>query len=360
MLEGRNCLRVLIICNKGSKTGGPKALHELAQTLKDQGIEVSLCDPYPFERFRKPVADYAIHNPTWLRGKKIPGEIELLVAPESFSRLPRSFLRRSKKSAVWWLSIDNAEFEFVKPYLERRQYGSPQVHWRRAASWIAVVKRSLRKALLRAYRKVFWKKVDPKSSIHFFQSAYARDVVEKSLGVSGYNLSDISEIHGAGIDLRHLQRSSNLIVYNGNKGSGYVTQLARRLSDFEFLMLKGLDSVALAKALSRASFYLDLGHFPGKDRMPREAIRLGCPVILAKRGSARYVEDFDIPEEFLLDLHNNSPEEVASHLRRLLGQKDEALRNQDKFRRKVLIEDEVFKGEVKTVVTQILGGVNEE
>lgn len=346
-------MKVLIICNKGSKTGGPKAVHQLFSSLREEEVEVFLCDPYPFENLRQPVEDYKTHQPNWLSWKKIPQDIDLLLTLESFDRLPRLFFKRSTKIGIWWLSVDNAEFDFVKPALEKVRYGSPHAEWHQANTRVASLKRSLRKFLARAFRKVFWKKVNANTSIHFFQSAYAKAVVEKSLGISGYILSDISENYGIQIKQNHIDRSSRLIVYNGNKGAGYVEQLANRLPEFEFVKLQGLDSMGLARAFSKAAFYMDLGHFPGKDRMPREAIRLGCPVVLARRGSARYVDDFDIPEEFRLDIHANSPQQLEDSLRVLLKQSDLAIRRQEDFLEKVLLEDEVFGSEVKTFVKTI-------
>lgn len=328
-------------------------MHQLFSSLRKEAVEVFLCDPYPFENLRQPVEDYKTHQPNWLSWKKIPQDIDLLLTLESFNRLPRLFLKRSTKIGIWWLSVDNAEFDFIKPALEKSRHGSPHADWRQANTRVASFKRSARKFLARAFRKVFWKKVDAKTSIHFFQSAYSKAVVEKRLGISGHILSDISENYGVHIKQDPIERSSKLIVYNGNKGAGYVEQLAKRLPEFKFVKLQGLDSIGLARAFSKAAFYLDLGHFPGKDRMPREAIRLACPVILARRGSARYVDDFDIPEEFRLDIHTNSPQQLEDSLRALLKQGDEALRKQENFRKKVLLEDEVFGSEVKNLVKVI-------
>lgn len=325
-------------------------MHQLFSSLRKEEVEVFLCDPYPFENLRQPVEDYKTHQPNWLSWKKIPQDIDLLLTLESFDRLPRLFFKRSTKIGIWWLSVDNAEFEFMRPALEKSQYGSPHADWRQANTRVASFKRSVRKFLARAFRRVFWKKVNANTSVHFFQSAYAKDVVEKRLGRSGHMLSDISENYDTQIKQNHIERSSKLIVYNGNKGAGYVEQLAKRLPEFEFVKLQGLDSVGLARAFSKAAFYMDLGHFPGKDRMPREAIRIGCPVVLARRGSARYVDDFDIPEEFRLDIHTNSPQQLEDSLRVLLKQSDGAIRRQEDFLEKVLREDEVFGSEVKTFV----------
>ena len=343
-------LKVLLICNKGSKTGGPKCLHQLYERLGKEGVQVFLCDPYPFANFRRQVTDYDPHQPVWLGSRKIPKDLDLVLVPETFDRIPQSFFKRSKKIAVWWLSVDNAEFEFIQGDLEQVKYGLPHADWHQANSRVANLKRSSRKFLARTYRRLFWKKVNARSSINLFHSSYAKCVLEQRLDVTGHKLSDISETHAAKIEHSPIEKSSRMIVYNGNKGAGYVEQLAKKLTEFKFVKLQGLDGTGLYRAFSEAVFYLDLGHFPGKDRMPREAIRLGCPVILARRGSARYIDDFDIPEEYRLDIHANSPQQLADSLRVLLRNGDQALRKQEDFLRNVLLEEEVFDNEVKTLV----------
>lgn len=57
----------------------------------------------------------------------------------------------------------------------------------------------------------------------------------------------------------------------------------------------------VAKLLGTAKIYIDFGHHPGKDRLPREAAMAGCCVITCKRGAAHYFEDIPIGDNYKLN-----------------------------------------------------------
>jgi hypothetical protein len=47
--------------------------------------------------------------------------------------------------------------------------------------------------------------------------------------------------------------------------------------------------------------YVDFGHLPGKDRLPREAAASGAVVFVRKAGAGRFADDFPIPDFFRFD-----------------------------------------------------------
>jgi hypothetical protein len=50
--------------------------------------------------------------------------------------------------------------------------------------------------------------------------------------------------------------------------------------------------------------YVDFGHHPGMDRIPREAAACGCLVLVGERGSASYFKDVPLTAEYKIDLRN--------------------------------------------------------
>jgi hypothetical protein len=72
--------------------------------------------------------------------------------------------------------------------------------------------------------------------------------------------------------------------------------------EWEYRPLVGLDRGGLARAMLDAKLYIDFGHHPGKDRLPREAAIHGCCVIVARQGSAANDVDVPIPARFKLDV----------------------------------------------------------
>ena len=59
-----------------------------------------------------------------------------------------------------------------------------------------------------------------------------------------------------------------------------------------------LTPVQMRDVLETSKVYIDFGHHPGKDRIPREAAVSGCCVLTGLRGSARFYQDVPIPEAY--------------------------------------------------------------
>jgi hypothetical protein len=68
-----------------------------------------------------------------------------------------------------------------------------------------------------------------------------------------------------------------------------------------FVPVQNMTKKEVAGLLARAKVYIDFGHHPGKDRIPREAVMAGCCVVTGRRGSARFDADVPLSSEFKLD-----------------------------------------------------------
>ena len=68
-----------------------------------------------------------------------------------------------------------------------------------------------------------------------------------------------------------------------------------------FVPVKGLNREQLSERLYEAKIYIDFGHHPGRDRMPREAAMHGCALISGILGSAGNDIDLPIPKAYKLD-----------------------------------------------------------
>ena len=71
--------------------------------------------------------------------------------------------------------------------------------------------------------------------------------------------------------------------------------------DLGFVPRQGLNHAAMRAILGCAKLYIDFGHHPGKDRMPREAARAGCCILTSRSGSAQYQADMPIPDDYKFD-----------------------------------------------------------
>ena len=59
----------------------------------------------------------------------------------------------------------------------------------------------------------------------------------------------------------------------------------------------GMTRSEVVSTLQGCGIYLDLGHHPGKDRMPREAALSGALTVVARRGSGAFFADVPVPWE---------------------------------------------------------------
>jgi hypothetical protein len=141
---------------------------------------------------------------------------------------------------------------------------------------------------------------------HYAQSNYALDYL-KSNGINGQLLSDPIPIYTSHNYLQSLPDKcskairSNTILYNPHKGKKVVELLISYFPNWHFFPLSGFNREELANKFLESKLYIDFGHHPGKDRLPREAAIHGCCVITGLYGSASNNLDVNIPSSYKID-----------------------------------------------------------
>jgi hypothetical protein len=273
--------RVLVICPGNAMTAGPEALHQLVADLNRLGQPAEMVY-HPFDRRFEPPAPYRRYAVPVGTHAEEPGT--LIVFPEIFTM--QALRAKGAEVAVWWMSVNN--FTGVR-------YGRP---WRdRLRYW---------KYLLKGKRP--WGGVPALAHLgHLAQSDYARGFLAGD-GIAAKMLSDPIPVYtepayvqALPARLRAAQRADT-ILYNPTKGAQFTARLMAAYPQWKFRPLRGLDREQLAQAFLEAKLYMDFGHHPGKDRLPREAALHGCCVITARHGSAANPVDVPIPERYKLDV----------------------------------------------------------
>ena len=108
-------------------------------------------------------------------------------------------------------------------------------------------------------------------------------------------------------------------------------------------MIEGMTKGQVSDTLARSTIFLDLGHFPGKDRLPREAALSGAAVVTGIFGASAFYEDVPIKEK----VNAMDPNDVAELLRWCLDNITMVHESQETFVKAILEEREVFDAEVK-------------
>lgn len=271
---------ILIACPANAMTAGPEAIHQLASDLIRLGHNAAVVyfpfsetfeTPEPYKKYGIPIAKY----------RDIQGE--LIIFPEIVTTYGLKV--KHAQAAIWWMSVNN--YTCIR-------YGYP---WRDKLRYFKNVVKGLRP--LRGIKSLSKMK-------HFAQSYYAMDFL-KSNGISSLLLSDPIPLYTSKQYLGELQQKlrvsirSNTILYNPHKGKKIIQSLVLHFPDFHFFPLSGFNREQLATKFLESKLYIDFGHHPGKDRLPREAAIHGCCVITGLYGSANNHIDVNIPEAYKID-----------------------------------------------------------
>jgi hypothetical protein len=271
---------ILIACPGNALTAGPEAIHQLAYDLIRVGHNAAVVY-YPFFKDFKTPSQYAKYEVPVVKYRD--NEDELFIFPEIITTYALKI--RRAEAAIWWMSVNN--YTCVR-------YGSP---WRDKLRYLKNIARGLRPiGGIKTLSKLR----------HFAQSNYALDFL-KSNGIVGQLLSDPIPVYTSNDYLQSLPRKysetirSNIILYNPHKGKKVVQSLISHYPSWQFFPLTGFNREQLASIFLKSKLYIDFGHHPGKDRLPREAAIHGCCVITGLYGSASNRLDVNIPRDYKID-----------------------------------------------------------
>lgn len=307
---------IYIFCPAAIATGGPEALHQLYDALRQRGHSVRMVY-YPtggsvrgsagrivrFPDIEDKVAEpFQVYRPEHT--------IEIVDSPETIIVIPEPIIGlapvfRLARVFIWWLSVDNALAEIERIGGMARIAQMP--------------------------------------AVHLVQSNYAEDVLRRH-GINAFRLYDYLSA-----SLQSLaNRKQDRILYNPAKGLEETRRLMAAAPDLAWQPLAGLDRRALSDLLSNSKVYVDFGPHPGKDRLPREAAALGCCVVTGRRGSADFFHDMPIPAEYKF-ADPLDPAAVVACLRRCLDDYWQRLDDFSYYRRCIAEERDEFLAQVRRI-----------
>ncbi len=302
-------------------TGGPEALHQLVAHMRELGLPAFIVylpfnqvaeTPLPYKKYQAPVAFY----------EDAAGD--LIIFPEVHPSLAMRV--QYAQAALWWLSLEN--------FLERRH--------------VSVLRDKIRylKRVIKGDRPLFGA-ASLKKLIHFSQTEHSTQYL-RSCSIEPVPLIDsINEDFLTDRYLDKIDHKQNVILYNPTKGKKVTAELIRDNPEWEFIPLKGLNPQQLSEKLYHAKLYIDFGHHPGRDRMPREAAMHGCCLITGILGSAGNAIDLPIPQKYKLD--SSQPDFLSlfkSLATDVMVNFDSHYRQFDDYRIWLKNEPEIFKQQI--------------
>jgi len=310
--------KIVVLCPGNQVTGGPELLHQLVNALIGLGRDAKICY-YPTDQEFKCPTSYLKYEAPQVKASEAAGAIVIL--PEVATKLVRQF--KNSDIAIWWLSVDNY-FEFTKKSFARDVY-------KRA--------KSLYRGRVPLFRM--------KKFHHLAQSEYAR-VFLNSKGIKADMLTDY--LNDAHMNLRDVQPREDVILYNPKKGIRYTRRLQLAMPEFKFVPLSNMTSNEISDWCNRAKVYIDFGHHPGKDRMPREAVIAGCCLITGRQGAANFEEDIFIPKTYKIDEYSARFELDSSEvINKIFENFDVTTLDFNAYRERIRREKSVFMHQVKNI-----------
>lgn len=282
---------IYIICPAHTVTGGTEALYQLGNALKRMGKDVLMVLT---EINGKPVKNRLTeeYNVPWV-SEFCPKKEDTVIIPEIFIDLCNLI---ECKRYVWWLSVDNAK-------------------------WVDDT----------------WKK--DKEIVHLVQSHYAEEFLQKQ-GIKTVWLSDY-------INDEYMKpcavKKDKIILFNPSKGYQYISQLIPKVKGYSWVAIHDMTPKEIKELMNGSKLYIDLGHCPGKDRMPREALACGCKIITSKLGGFGNDKDFPIPYKV------DNLEEVILMIQEIEEETEENWNEYRNARRQVLLEKEQFFEAVREI-----------
>jgi hypothetical protein len=365
-------MKYVIFAPKGLKTGGPEGMHQLAWALNKLGQEARLL-AWPGTERNFAVNEYKNYEPKWCRVSEV-NKKDIFIVSESIRLLPfwyLAFISR-KRIYMWMHSVDFSLEKDLNQY-ERNNYPINS-EWKPNAIRVSKFKFFLKRiGVLGIYHKVkHYTKLLKRSAFkwyvniapenYLFASYYSLHTVAKvknstsdlllSGWVNGANQESIKDIEFCGCPKNH-------VAYNPAKSRELIKRIIEinelQSSEIHFMPIAGIKTdLEVYKLLSSCDLYLDLGFFPGLERTPREAIKMGCPVLLAKRGAARFYEDFPLSTTYLLDLSLLGPQQTYETTLKVLSLgKITNLNNQRTFQHFVFNEKATFLIEVERFILEM-------
>ena len=306
ILEGRSMIEILHVCPGNCTTGGPECIHAFVSELnKIEDVhariwywDIQSSDPCP-EEYKSYGCEYVTELPEGFDGT--------IIVPEIWANKVMDYPQCTR--AIYWLGVDAY------------------------AGWTPGSERG---AFLR-----------DEDIIHICQSEYAYDFLKKLKVKRLIKCVDI--INTDFYQEYEETEREDVILYNPAKATPFMYKIIEQ-SGLSFKPITGMTRQQVIDTMRRSKLYVDFGEFPGRERMPREAVLCGCCIITSKIGSADY--DIDFTHEYKFDSKDGHIWAIIHKIQYVLDHYEECRKDFDLFRH-------FLKGDIQLMERQCKGVINE-
>lgn len=303
--------KIYIVCPPKKATGGPEALHQLGYILNSLGYNAKML----YSKYKKdPIHSfYKNYNvPYVLKVRDSPDNV--IIIPESMTNLIAKYPLSQKK--IWWLSLDF--YEILMNSREKKK------------NWL--------RKLIVPYKHTEYRFEPNPNVTHWYQSQRTKEFLQtkKLDNETAYLCDYVTELFFD--DLPESFLKENIITYNPKKGLDKIEKYIALLPQYKWQPLTGMSREKMRDTLRKAKLHIDFGYFPGRDKIPREALISGVCLLTGRNGTAAFKEDLGIPEKYKLHENEMYPERVTGLINHLMNNYDEVFGEFLDFRNFVMNE----------------------
>lgn len=329
-------MKIYIVAEATSTSGGPESLQQLAFFLRKNGYEsyiyyIDTKDKNTPEKFKQ-------YN------NEISTEIEdnhenIIIVPESYTELLYQY--KSIKKVIWWLSLD---FYLNNRWIRRtkifcRAHKLPMVLF--PVSFIYLFMSNKLKRHLYKYHR-------DDGVFHLYNCEYVNRYLSK-IGVSSdMKMYLCGPLRNEFFKQFEKQERLNNVLYNPKKGIEFTKKLISNCKNkkIKFIPIQNMTPKEIRNLMKVSKVYIDFGYFPGPERIPREAVMSGCNIITSKEGSAANNIDVPIPKEFKFTPTDDNITLILECIELLMLEYDSYYNFFDEYRTKVIKQYEEFEDRI--------------
>lgn len=318
---------IYILCPPNKATGGPEALHQLGHLLKKDGYDVTMLyskrKSNPVHPFYK---DYQI--PYTYKVKDSADNV--MIIPESMTNWMARFPLAEKK--VWWLSLT-----FYEMAMNSRE-----------------AKKNFLRKIFVPYKHTEYRFEKNKTITHWYQSQRTKEYLDtKELCNPAQYLCDyVADVFFENLPEIENFDKKDIITYNPKKGFDKIEPIIKLLPQYQWVPLSGMTRIEMRDLLRKAKLHVDFGYFPGRDKIPREALISGCCLLTGREGTSGFKEDLGIPEIYKLHENEITPEIVIEKIRHIMTNYDSVKNDFTSFRAFVLSEKQRMLDDIRGLFTK--------
>jgi len=288
---------IVVVCPAATVTGGPEALHQLVDSLTRQGFDAGMLY-LPGEYHNVPAAYENYKFRTVSESDIYPTDV--VVIPEVMANEVARF--SYARTVLWWLSVDNAPADALSVCGD-----------------------------------------------HIAQSFYAWQHL-RGHGIDAKMVGDYVH-HDFG--LGNVPREK-WVTFNPAKGADLAHRFSVLCPDIDLRPIEGMGRSEVATFLNCCAVFIDFGHQPGKDRLPREAARCGAVVFINDVGAARFRGDFPLPQSTFFTDDDASLYALGDRVRAVLKDSSPAYSSQVLYHRAIAREQRIFDEQVSAFAHRFL------